>query len=210
MHSAMRQTGHKLPVFAFVIPIPGRVLLFAGHQRAVAERQLEFTQTRLGAGNLVKVAVLGFDSDFHLLHRAQDLRGDDVASACKTCDCYLRNAPRLRKRLDDALRALKALVGAATTAQRPAEAATRLAQFVERGEAPAEDLLVLEDLWAAAGRRPDAAQALVRRAEILLHQGRVPQARSSVARRRGRRGRATVALASPMRTSSRIRARALG
>ncbi len=54
------------------------------------------------------------------------------------------------------------------------EAATRLAQFVERGEAPAEDLLVLADLWAAAGRRPDAAQALVRRAEILLHQGRVP------------------------------------
>ncbi|MFO0931557.1 MAG: DUF4388 domain-containing protein [Planctomycetota bacterium] len=119
---------------------------------------------------------------FDALHRAQDLRGDDVASACKTCDCYLRNAPRLRKRLDDALRALKALVGAATAAQRPAEAATRLAQFVERGEAPAEDLLVLADLWAAAGRRPDAAQALVRRAEILLHQGRVPQAREVLRR----------------------------
>jgi len=119
---------------------------------------------------------------FDALHRAQDLRGDDVASAVKTCDCYLRNAARLRKRLDDALRALKSLVGAATAAQRPVEAATRLAQFVERGEAPAEDLLVLADLWAAAGRRPEAAQALVRRAEILLHQGRVPQAREVLRR----------------------------
>ena len=73
MHLAMRQTGHQLPVFAFVIPIPGRILLFAGHQRAVTERQLEFPQARLGAGNLVKIAVLGLYRNFHLLDRPQQV-----------------------------------------------------------------------------------------------------------------------------------------
>lgn len=119
---------------------------------------------------------------FDALVTAQDLRGDDVASTARTCDLYLAHAVRLSKRAEIARRALRALVAAATAAQKPAEAAARLAQFLERGDAPMDDLLVLSDLWAAAGRRSDAAQALVRRAELLLHHGRMPAAREVLRR----------------------------
>ena len=122
---------------------------------------------------------------FDALLRALELRGGDLAVAARLCDHYLRNGERLRGRSKDAATALRRLVEGATAAGRPLEAATRLALFVERGEAPAEDLLVLADLWAAAGRRGEAAQALVRRADGLLHAGHATPARDLLRRALG-------------------------
>ena len=119
---------------------------------------------------------------FEALHRVLGLRDGEPAAAARVCDHYLRWSARLRDRSGDAAEALRSLVHGATSHDRPADAADRLAQFIEKGEAPAEDLLVLADLYASAGRHPDAANALVKRAEGLIHAGRPGPARELLRR----------------------------
>ncbi len=83
----------------------------------------------------------------------------------RLCDHWLRNVVRLRARAGDAHEALHALIHAATSGGKPLEAATRLAAFLQQGEAPGEDRLVLADLYAAGGHPVEAAEALIVRAD---------------------------------------------
>jgi outer membrane protein assembly factor BamB len=122
---------------------------------------------------------------FDALRRALALRGGDGPTAARLCDHYLLRRSRLPGRGPDAAEALRRLVHAATSGGRPLEAAERLAAFLDAGETSSEDLLVLADLYAAGGRPSDAAQALVRRADDLLAEGREGPARDLLRRALG-------------------------
>jgi tetratricopeptide (TPR) repeat protein len=119
---------------------------------------------------------------FDALHRAMDLRDGDTATAARLCDFYVENRPWLADRHTEALGTLRLLIHGAVTERRPVEAAERLQQFIEVGEAPGEDLLVLADLYASGGRKVEAAEALFQRAEDLLAGGRVAPARDLLRR----------------------------
>src|SRR5207245_9432489 len=79
---------------------------------------------------------------FDCLRRAMRMRGGDAATAARLCDHYLHHRARLLDKAADAQEALRRLIHAASTGGRPLDAAARLAAFVERGDAPGEDLLV--------------------------------------------------------------------
>ena len=119
---------------------------------------------------------------FEALRSAMRVRGGDAATAARICDLYLRHHARLADRSADALDALRRLVQSASTGGRPLEAAARLSAFVDRGDAPGEDLLVLADLYAAGGHPAEAAGALARRAEEQLVVGRTSAARDLLRR----------------------------
>ena len=119
---------------------------------------------------------------FEALHAAMGLRGHDAPTAARLCDLWMRDNERIPHRQSEALAALRVLVDAAGRGGSPAEAAERLARFLDAGLAPSEDLLVLADLWAAAGRPNEAATALVRRADLLLREGRTSAARELMRR----------------------------
>lgn len=114
---------------------------------------------------------------FDALHRALRARKGDAATAARLCDHWLRNATRLRSRAHDAQEALHALIHAASTGGKPLEAASRLAAFLQQGEADGEDRLVLADLYAAGGHPVEAAEALIVRADELARAGRSTPAR---------------------------------
>jgi tetratricopeptide (TPR) repeat protein len=109
---------------------------------------------------------------FDALSRASRLRGGDVASTTRLCDLWIERRTELSDRREAAVESMKRLIAAASAENRHADAADRLARFVEAGAAPSEDLLVLADLYAAADQPRDAADALVRRADALLSAGR--------------------------------------
>ncbi len=111
------------------------------------------------------------------LHRALRARKGDAATAARLCDHWLRNVARLRSRSTDAHEALHALIHSASNGGKPLEAATRLAAFLDQGEAPGEDRLVLADLYAAGGHPVEAAEALIVRADELARSGRGTPAR---------------------------------
>ncbi len=119
---------------------------------------------------------------FDALRRAMDLRKGEMGSAARLTDYYVKNRPWLTDRQGQALEALRTLIHAAVTARQPLEAAERLRAFVQTGDAPSEDLLVLADLYASGGDRAEAAVALFRRAEDLLAQGRTSPARDLLRR----------------------------
>jgi tetratricopeptide (TPR) repeat protein len=119
---------------------------------------------------------------FDALHRALTLRDGDAATAARLCDFYLRNRPWLRDRRSEALNTLRHLIHGAVTDRRPLEAARRLTEFIQNGDAPSEDLLVLADLYSAGGEPSEAGSALFRRAEDLLAAGRVAPARELLQR----------------------------
>jgi tetratricopeptide (TPR) repeat protein len=114
---------------------------------------------------------------FDALQRAMRIRGGDGATAARICDHYLRHRYRLSDRMSDANDALRRLIHGATSSGRPIEAASRLAQFLDHGDAPGEDLLVLADLYASGGKVTEASAALIRRAEEHLTAGRSAPAR---------------------------------
>lgn len=114
---------------------------------------------------------------FDALHRALSARRGDAATAARLCDHWLRHVAHLRSRAPDAQEALHALIHAATTGGKPLEAASRLAAFLEVGEAPGEDRLVLADLYATGGHPVEAAEALIVRADELARAGRGTAAR---------------------------------
>ncbi len=119
---------------------------------------------------------------FDALTRALRLRGGDLATAARTCDYYLRRRPWLQDFRAVAAQALRSLITAATTQGKPVEAALRLQGFVDCGEAPQEDLVLLADLYAAGGARREAADALYKRAEDLLATDRTSPARQMLRR----------------------------
>lgn len=119
---------------------------------------------------------------FEALQRALALRENDPATAARLCDHYLRHRPWLRAKRSDALATLRVLVQGASAAGRPLDAAQRLACFLQNNDAPSEELVVLADLYAAGGERPEAASALYRRAEDLLAVQRVAAARDLLRR----------------------------
>ncbi|MFV1958590.1 MAG: DUF4388 domain-containing protein, partial [Planctomycetota bacterium] len=119
---------------------------------------------------------------FDALHRALQLRDGEMASAARLADYYIQNRPWLHDRRAEAVEALRTLIHGAVAARQPQEAAARLAEFVQNGDAPSEDLLVLADLHASAGDRPAPATALFRRAEGLLAHRRVGPARDLLRR----------------------------
>ena len=114
---------------------------------------------------------------FDALQRAMRIRGGDGATAARICDHYLRHRYRLSDRMSDANDALRRLIHGATSSGRPIEAAARLQQFLDHGDAPGEDLLVLADLYASGGKVTEASAALIRRAEEHLTAGRSAPAR---------------------------------
>jgi hypothetical protein len=122
---------------------------------------------------------------FDALRRTMRLRGGDASAAARICDHYLRHRSRLVDRAGDAQEALRRLIHAASTGGKPLEAASRLAPFLEHGDAPSEDLLVLADLCAAGGKPQEAASALFRRAELLIEAGRPGPARDLLRRALG-------------------------
>jgi len=122
---------------------------------------------------------------FDALQRAMQWREGDASTAARLCDHYLRHANALRSRVHDAVDALRLLVRAASASGRAAEAAPRLAAFVERGDVPGEERLVLADLFAAAGRPVEAAQTLARRAEDLVQAGKLSPAQDLLRRALG-------------------------
>jgi hypothetical protein len=119
---------------------------------------------------------------FEALQRALKLREGDPATAARLCDLYLRHRPWLKERRPEALEALKNLIHGSSTEGTPLDAAHRLAVFIQNGDAPSEDLLVLADLYAAGGEPQEAASALFRRAEDLLVAHRVGPARDLLRR----------------------------
>ncbi len=151
---------------------------------------LELTSHRLEAAvQLETFAELADEEDpntvhprFDAMNRALELRDGDLATATRVCDFYLQHRPWLHDRKAPALESLKQLIQGATTVNQPLIAAERLHQYIHNGDAPNEDLLVLADLYADGGDRMEAAAALCRRAENLLHQGRAPQARELLRR----------------------------
>jgi tetratricopeptide (TPR) repeat protein len=114
---------------------------------------------------------------FDALQRAMRIRGGDGSTAARICDHYLRHRYRLSDRMSDANDALRRLIHGATSSGRPIEAASRLQQFLDHGDAPGEDLLVLADLYASGGKVTEASAALIRRAEEHLTAGRSAPAR---------------------------------
>lgn len=114
---------------------------------------------------------------FEALARALRLRGGDLATAARTCDFYLRRRPWLQEYRTLAEQALRDLITAATTENRPNDAALRLQGFIDVGDAPPEDRVLLSDLYAAGGARKEAADALYQRAEDLLATDRTAPAR---------------------------------
>jgi len=122
---------------------------------------------------------------FDALQRAMQWREGDASTAARLCDHYLRHANALRSRTHDAVDALRLLVRGAGPSGRAAEAAPRLAAFVERGDVPGEERLVLADLFASAGRPVEAAQTLARRAEELVQAGKLAAAQDLLRRALG-------------------------
>ena len=133
------------------------------------------------AAELDAYAALNGDRDpaavFDALKRSMRLRRGDLPTTARLCDYYLGNRGRLRAMKGEATDALRSLIHTASHRGTPLEAANRLAGFIERGDAPSEDLLVLADLYVAGGRPHEAAGALSQRAEDLMVGGRVAQAR---------------------------------
>ncbi|MDJ0521652.1 MAG: DUF4388 domain-containing protein [Planctomycetota bacterium] len=138
------------------------------------------------AAELDTFAALSGDEDatsvFEALSRALKLRGGDFATAARVCDYYLRRRPWLQEYRSLANHALRDLIHGATTTGRPVDAALRLKGFIEAGDAPSEDLLLLADLFSAGGARQEAAAALYIRAEELIATDRVPSARGMLRR----------------------------
>ena len=138
------------------------------------------------AAELETYAALSDDSEaptvFLALQRAFVLRDGDLPSAARLCDYYLRHRPWLREHHIDATAALRRLIDESAGAGRAGEAASRLAAFIENGDAPSEDLLLLADLYISEGRSQEAAAVLLRRAEDLLVSGRVAPARELLRR----------------------------
>ncbi len=138
------------------------------------------------AAELDTYAALSDDDDapavFEALTRALRLRGGDLATAARACDYYLRRRPWLQDYRSEAAYALRDLITAATTSGRPADAAVRLQGFIESGDAPPEDGVLLADLYAAGGARREAADALYRRAEDLIATDRTAPARQLLRR----------------------------
>lgn len=122
---------------------------------------------------------------FDALQRAMQWREGDASTAARLCDHYLRHANALRSRAHDAVDALRVLVRSAAASGRAAEAAPRLAAFIERGDVPGEERLVLADLFASAGRPVEAAQTLARRAEDLVQAGKLAPAQDLLRRALG-------------------------
>ncbi len=124
------------------------------------------------AAELDTFAALSEDDDapgvFDALCRALRLRDGDVATATRVCDYYLRRRPWLQDYRAPALEALRDLISGSTSSGRPVDAAMRLQGFIECGDAPSEDRLMLADLYAAGGARKEAAAALFARAEELM------------------------------------------
>ena len=138
-------------------------------------------ETEEAAAELDSYAALNADRDpsmvFDALKRALSLRNGDVPTASRLCDYYLGNRSRLRAVKSEALDALRTLIQTGMNTGRPLEAAHRLGGFIENGDAPSEDLLILADLYVAANRPQEAASALSQRAEDLMVAGRVAPAR---------------------------------
>ncbi len=122
---------------------------------------------------------------FDALQRAMQWREGDASTAARLCDHYLRHANVLRSRVHEAVDALRLLVRSASASGRAAEAAPRLAAFLERGDVPGEERIVLADLFASAGRPVEAAQTLARRAEDLVQAGKLAAAQDLLRRALG-------------------------
>ena len=138
----------------------------------LAEAYEMIGEGELAAQELDTFCALSTDADaasiFEALQRALLLRNGDLTSAARVCDYYLRHRPWLGDHKKDALKALNQLLDAASRNGQPLEAATRLAGFIEVGDAPSEELLVLADLYQSGGERKSSAGALMQRAEHLL------------------------------------------
>jgi len=138
------------------------------------------------AAELDTFAALSEDDEtpavFEALHRALRLRDGDVATATRMCDYYLRRRPWLQDYRALAVEALRDLISGSATNGRPVDAALRLKGFIDCGDAPSEDLLMLADLFVAGGARKEAAAALYARAEELLTTERKPAARQLLRR----------------------------
>ncbi len=119
---------------------------------------------------------------FEALSRALRLRDGDFPTAARVCDYYLRRRPWLQEYRTLATQALRDLIHGGTTGGRPTEAALRLQGFIECGDAPGEDLLLLADLFAAGGARKEAAAALYTRCEELMATDRTTAARQMLRR----------------------------
>ncbi len=119
---------------------------------------------------------------FEALVRALELREGELATAMRVCDFYLRRRPWLREYSTQATHALRDVIRGASAARRPLDAAHRLAGFIQAGDSPSEDLLLLADLYAAGGAPSEAASALVRRSEDLLASDRHSQAQDLLRR----------------------------
>ncbi|MDF1701469.1 MAG: DUF4388 domain-containing protein [Planctomycetota bacterium] len=143
-------------------------------------------QAEAAAAELDTFAALSDDENapavFTALSRALRLRSGDLPTAARTCDFYLRRRPWLQEYSKLATQALRELITAATTQGRPNDAALRLQGFIEAGDAPPEDRILLADLYAAGGARKEAADALYRRSEDLLATDRTGPARQLLRR----------------------------
>lgn len=122
---------------------------------------------------------------FDALARALEWRAGDPSTSARLCDHYIRHANGLRNRVHEAVAALRSLVRAAGANGRAGEAAPRLAAFIERGDVPGEERVLLADLFASSGRPVEAAQTLVSRAEELLHAGKTAAAKDTFRRALG-------------------------
>lgn len=143
-------------------------------------------ETLAAAAELDTFAALSDDHDattvFEALCRALKLRDGDFATAARVCDYYLRRRPWLQEYRSLANHALRDLIHGATTSGRPTDAAMRLKGYIETGDAPSEDLLLLADLFSAGGARNEAAAALYTRSEELIATDRIPAARAMLRR----------------------------
>ena len=116
------------------------------------------------------------------LMRIMRLRDNNPHVARRICDHYLSHRPELRRRQTDAREALGLLVRHADTQAAALEAAGRLSDFIDHGDAPSEDLRLLAELYVTGGAPHLAAMALAQRAEDALAEGNVSQARELLRR----------------------------
>jgi len=131
-------------------------------------------------------AALSGDDDapavFEALTRALRLREGDLSTAARVCDFYLRRRPWLQEYRELATAALRDLIHGATTSGRPMDAAARLEGFIEIGDAPKEDRLLLADLLASGGESQRAAAVLFEHCQDLLAEDRRIPARQALRR----------------------------
>ncbi len=143
----------------------------------------------LGRGDEAAMALDGFvrqhggadiDGAMEALVRMLALRDNAPAIARRICDTWLQHRLELSAGRDDAKRALDIVIRNVVGTGGAREAAHRLATFIENGDAPADELRTLADLYAKADLPHKAAQIFAQIADRQIAEGRLSAGRETL------------------------------